>query len=109
MITSKNMRWVGQVARLGEKKNAHMLTVGKPERKRLLGSSTRTWTYNIKTDLREMGKGISHLIDLARVGKKKKKKTPWSESASELYRPSDRRFSAKCCQLVRIEGATWSA
>jgi hypothetical protein len=37
------------------------------------------------------------------------KKTPWSESASELYRPSDRRFSAKCCQLVRIEGATWSA
>jgi hypothetical protein len=35
-------------------------------------------------------------------------KTPWSESASELYRPSDRRFSAKCCQLVRIEGATWS-
>jgi hypothetical protein len=27
--------------------------------------------------------------------KKKKKKTPWSESASELYRPSDRRFSAK--------------
>jgi hypothetical protein len=24
-----------------------------------------------------------------------KKKTPWSESASELYRPSDRCFSAK--------------
>jgi hypothetical protein len=24
-----------------------------------------------------------------------KKKTPWSESASELYRPSDRRLSAK--------------
>jgi hypothetical protein len=41
--------------------------------------------------------------------KKKEKKTPWSESASELYRPSDRRFSAKCCQLVRIEGATWSS
>jgi hypothetical protein len=26
---------------------------------------------------------------------KKKKKPPWSESASELYRPSDRRLSAK--------------
>jgi hypothetical protein len=25
----------------------------------------------------------------------KTKQTPWSESASELYRPSDRRFSAK--------------
>jgi hypothetical protein len=24
-----------------------------------------------------------------------KRKTPWSESASELYRPSDRRISAK--------------
>jgi hypothetical protein len=24
-----------------------------------------------------------------------RKKTPWSESASELYRPSDRRLSAK--------------
>jgi hypothetical protein len=47
-------------------------------------------------------KGVYDLIH-------KKKKTPWSESASELYRPSDRRFSAKCCQLVRIEGATWSA
>jgi hypothetical protein len=31
------------------------------------------------------------------TGKNKiiKKKTPWSESASELYRPSDRRLSAK--------------
>jgi hypothetical protein len=27
--------------------------------------------------------------------KKTNKQTPWSESASELYRPSDRRFSAK--------------
>jgi hypothetical protein len=25
----------------------------------------------------------------------KNKQAPWSESASELYRPSDRRFSAK--------------
>jgi hypothetical protein len=27
-------------------------------------------------------------------GEKKKKQIPWSESASELYRPSDRRLSA---------------
>jgi hypothetical protein len=37
-----------------------------------------------------------------------KKKTPWSEPAIELHRPSDRRLSAKWCQLLRIEGATWS-
>jgi hypothetical protein len=29
------------------------------------------------------------------VHKQKQKQTPWSESASELYRPSDRRLSAK--------------
>jgi hypothetical protein len=28
-------------------------------------------------------------------GYKQNKQTPWSESASELYRPSDRRLSAK--------------
>jgi hypothetical protein len=32
---------------------------------------------------------------VAVLGKKKRKKTPWSESASKLYRPSDRRLSAK--------------
>jgi hypothetical protein len=31
----------------------------------------------------------------ANKGTKTKKKTPWLESASELYRPCDRRFSAK--------------
>jgi hypothetical protein len=42
--------------------------------------------------------------------KKSIKKTPWSESASELYRPSDRRLSAKLvptyadreCQVVSV-------
>jgi hypothetical protein len=39
-----------------------------------------------------------------------KKQTPWSESASELYRPSDRRLSSKWLPtFLRIEGATWSA
>jgi hypothetical protein len=34
----------------------------------------------------------------------KKKKTPWSESASELYRPSDRRLSAKCLPTFADRG-----
>jgi hypothetical protein len=41
------------------------------------------------------------------------KKTPWSESASELYRPSDRRLSAKWlptfadrgCHVVSVDGS----
>jgi hypothetical protein len=35
------------------------------------------------------------LITVLEAFIKKKKQTPWSESASELYRPSDRRLSAK--------------
>jgi hypothetical protein len=31
------MGWVGHAARMGEKKNAYRLLVGKPERKRPLG------------------------------------------------------------------------
>jgi hypothetical protein len=33
-----------------------------------------------------------------------KKKTPWSESASELYRPSDRSLSAKLVQTFEDTG-----
>jgi hypothetical protein len=40
---------------------------------------------------------------------KKKKKLHGLSPRANYNRPSDRRFSAKCCQLVRIEGATWSA
>jgi hypothetical protein len=36
------------------------------------------------------------------------KKNPLPESASELYRSSDRRMSAKLVPNLRIEGATWS-
>jgi hypothetical protein len=34
-------------------------------------------------------------VPLSKKQKQKQKQTPWSESASELYRPSDRRLSAK--------------
>jgi hypothetical protein len=36
---------------------------------------------------------LSNISTLGRGGGEEK--TPWSESASELYRPSDRRLSAK--------------
>jgi hypothetical protein len=44
----------------------------------------------------------SHLMELL-------KKTPCLWSASELCRPSDRRFLAEYYQLLRIEGVAWSA
>jgi hypothetical protein len=37
IIKSRRMRWVGRVARMGEKRNSYRLLVGKPEGKRPLG------------------------------------------------------------------------
>jgi hypothetical protein len=39
----------------------------------------------------------------------KAKKTPWPESTSELYRPSDHWLSAKSVPTFADRGATWSA
>jgi hypothetical protein len=36
--------------------------------------------------------------------KQKQKQTPWPQSASELYRPSDRRFSAKLAPTFADRG-----
>jgi hypothetical protein len=36
MIKSRRMRWAGHVARVGEKRNACRISVGKPEGKRPL-------------------------------------------------------------------------
>jgi hypothetical protein len=52
MITSRMMRCVGHVARIGEKRNAYRILVGMPEGKRSLGRPRRRWVDNIKMDLR---------------------------------------------------------
>jgi hypothetical protein len=49
------MRWAGHVARMGEKRNAYGLLVGKPEGKRPLGRPRRKWVNNIRMDLGEVG------------------------------------------------------
>jgi hypothetical protein len=41
MIKSRRMRWAGHVARMGEKRNAYRILVGKPEEKRPLGRPRR--------------------------------------------------------------------
>jgi hypothetical protein len=55
MIKSRRMRLAGHVARIGEKRDAYRLLVGKPERKIPLGRPRRRWVDNIKMDLRETG------------------------------------------------------
>jgi hypothetical protein len=49
-IVKSRMRWADHVARMGEKRNAYRLMVGKPEGKRPLGRQRRRWVYNIRID-----------------------------------------------------------
>jgi hypothetical protein len=65
MIKSRMMRLAGHVARMGEKRNAYRILVGKPEGKISLGSPRRRWVDNIKIYLRERGWDGMDWIDLA--------------------------------------------
>jgi hypothetical protein len=49
------MRCAGHVARVGEKRNAYRLLVGKPEGMRPLGRPRHRWVDNIRIDLGEVG------------------------------------------------------
>jgi hypothetical protein len=66
IIKSRRMRWEGNVARMGEKRNAYRLLVGKPEGKRRLGRPRRRWVDNIRMDLGEVGWGDLDWICLAK-------------------------------------------
>jgi hypothetical protein len=58
-------RWAGHVARMGGKRNAYRLLVGKPEGKWPLRRPRRRWADNIKIDLLEIGWGGVDWIGLA--------------------------------------------
>jgi hypothetical protein len=49
------MRWIGNVARIGETRSAYNISVGKHDGKKPLGKSRRRWEGNIRMDLREIG------------------------------------------------------
>jgi hypothetical protein len=65
IIKSRRMRWSGHVARMGEKRNAYRLLVGKPDGRRPLGRPIRRWVDNIRMDLGEVGWGDVDWIGLA--------------------------------------------
>jgi hypothetical protein len=65
MIISRRMRWTGHVVRMGEKRNAYRIFVGKPEGQGPLRRTRRRWEDNIKLDLRATGWGGMDWIYLA--------------------------------------------
>jgi hypothetical protein len=51
-IKSRRMRWAGQVARMGGKRELYKVLVKKSEGKRPLGRPRRRWDDGIRMDLR---------------------------------------------------------
>jgi hypothetical protein len=64
VIKSRRMRWAGHVARMGEKRDAYRILVGRPEGRRPLGRPRHRWDDNIKIDLQEVEWGMDW-IELA--------------------------------------------
>jgi hypothetical protein len=57
VVKSRRMRWVGHVARMGERRGVYRVLAWKSERKRPLGRPRRRWEDNIKMNLQEVGCG----------------------------------------------------
>ena len=53
------------MARMGERRGAYRVLVGKPEGRRPLGRPKRIWEDNIKMDLRKVGWRCMEWINLA--------------------------------------------
>jgi hypothetical protein len=66
IIKARRMRWAGNVAWIGEKRNAYRLLVGKPEGERPLRRWRRRWVDNIRMGLGEEGCGDADWIGLAK-------------------------------------------
>ena len=54
VIKSRRMRWVGYVARMGERRGVYKVLVRKPEGKRPPGRARHRWEDNIKMGLQEV-------------------------------------------------------
>jgi len=67
LIKSRTMRWAGHVALIGEEKGVYRVLLGKPERRRILGSPRRRWVDNIWMDLQEVECCYMDWIGLAEV------------------------------------------
>jgi len=65
VIKLRRMRWAGHVARMGEERGVYRFLLGKPERRRPLGTPGRRWVSNMRMDLQDVGRGYLDWIGLA--------------------------------------------
>jgi hypothetical protein len=65
MIKWRRMRWVGNMAHMGEKRNVCRIFVMEPEGKRSLERPRHGWENNIKMDIKEIGWEGVEWIDVA--------------------------------------------
>ena len=66
VIKSRQMRWAGHVARMGDRRGVYRILVGELEGERQLVRPRRKWEDNIKMDLQEVGCGDVDWIELAK-------------------------------------------
>jgi hypothetical protein len=65
-IKSRQMRWAGHVACMGEERKLYRDLVAKPEGKRPLGRPSHSWEDGFRMDLRKVGLGGVDWIRLDR-------------------------------------------
>jgi hypothetical protein len=68
VIKSRRTRWVGHVARMGERRGAYRILVGRPEGRQPLGRPRHRWEDNIKMDLQAVGWGAWTGLSCLRIG-----------------------------------------
>jgi hypothetical protein len=66
VIQSRRMKWTGHVARMGKRRGAYRILVGKPEGRRPLGRARRNVEDNIKMNLR--GTEWGHVLNRSGSG-----------------------------------------
>ena len=65
VIKSIRMKWAGHVTRVGKRKVAYGILVGKSEEKRPLGWRSHRWKDDIKMGLKELGWESMDWVDMA--------------------------------------------
>jgi hypothetical protein len=99
IIKFRRMRWAGNVARMGEKRNVYRLLVGKPKGRRPLGSPRHRWVDNIRTDL-----GGVDWDDVDWIGLAHERNT-WRALVNSVL---NLRGSIKCWEPIEWPGNWWS-